>query len=234
MLTATHPAMQYINMACPFTGVSNRTMPPTTPARDASTPPSSRSSGSFLTDNYNRGGAARARHRQRRRLPVAPRRHRRQWEYPTRAPAVAAAPATSCTYHYVDLQSGRPALRARAQTGDSNTARGTSSSVSDRGVMMTVPWPIVAADRPPRAGDRLVPQRRHLPRAARRVDRVRPARTARAATTPVKGRHNVPVLGWLVLRGRCASCRAPISARYPLVEAGHRARCSSRSPCASG
>jgi leader peptidase (prepilin peptidase)/N-methyltransferase len=29
---------------------------------------------------------------------------------------------------------------------------------------------------------------------------------------------NVPVLSWLVLRGRCASCRAPISVRYPLVE----------------
>lgn len=30
---------------------------------------------------------------------------------------------------------------------------------------------------------------------------------------------NVPVLSWLVLRGRCRSCRAPISARYPAVEA---------------
>ena len=29
---------------------------------------------------------------------------------------------------------------------------------------------------------------------------------------------NVPVLGWLWLRGRCRSCRAPISMRYPAVE----------------
>ncbi|HZZ94058.1 MAG TPA: A24 family peptidase [Usitatibacter sp.] len=29
---------------------------------------------------------------------------------------------------------------------------------------------------------------------------------------------NVPLVSWLVLRGRCASCRTPISARYPLVE----------------
>ncbi len=29
---------------------------------------------------------------------------------------------------------------------------------------------------------------------------------------------NVPVLSWAVLRGRCRSCRAPISARYPAVE----------------
>jgi leader peptidase (prepilin peptidase)/N-methyltransferase len=32
--------------------------------------------------------------------------------------------------------------------------------------------------------------------------------------------HNLPVLGWLVLRGRCAQCRQRISARYPLVEVG--------------
>ena len=30
---------------------------------------------------------------------------------------------------------------------------------------------------------------------------------------------NVPVLAWLWLRGRCRDCRAPISVRYPLVEA---------------
>ena len=29
---------------------------------------------------------------------------------------------------------------------------------------------------------------------------------------------NVPVLSWLALRGKCAACKAPISARYPLVE----------------
>lgn len=30
--------------------------------------------------------------------------------------------------------------------------------------------------------------------------------------------HNIPLLGWLSLRGRCADCQAPISVRYPLVE----------------
>jgi len=29
---------------------------------------------------------------------------------------------------------------------------------------------------------------------------------------------NVPVLGWIFLRGRCRNCRAPISIQYPLVE----------------
>ncbi|MEV6446659.1 prepilin peptidase [Amycolatopsis sp. NPDC051716] len=36
----------------------------------------------------------------------------------------------------------------------------------------------------------------------------------------IKTRHNVPVFGWLVLRGRCAGCGARISVRYPLVEFG--------------
>jgi leader peptidase (prepilin peptidase)/N-methyltransferase len=30
---------------------------------------------------------------------------------------------------------------------------------------------------------------------------------------------NVPVISWLVLRGKCANCSAPIPARYPIVEA---------------
>lgn len=36
---------------------------------------------------------------------------------------------------------------------------------------------------------------------------------------PVRWWQNVPVLGWLALRGRCAHCRDGISVRYPLVEA---------------
>jgi len=30
---------------------------------------------------------------------------------------------------------------------------------------------------------------------------------------------NIPIISWVVLRGRCRSCAAPISFRYPLVEA---------------
>jgi leader peptidase (prepilin peptidase)/N-methyltransferase len=30
---------------------------------------------------------------------------------------------------------------------------------------------------------------------------------------------NIPIVSWLFLRGKCSSCKAPISARYPVVEA---------------
>ena len=35
---------------------------------------------------------------------------------------------------------------------------------------------------------------------------------------PVRPYDNVPVVSWLILRGRCRDCGEPISARYPLVE----------------
>jgi leader peptidase (prepilin peptidase)/N-methyltransferase len=35
----------------------------------------------------------------------------------------------------------------------------------------------------------------------------------------IRPRDNVPVLGWLLLRGKCRDCQHPISARYPVVEA---------------
>ena len=39
-----------------------------------------------------------------------------------------------------------------------------------------------------------------------------------ACNAPITAWQNIPVLSWLMLRGRCAACRNRISARYPLVE----------------
>jgi leader peptidase (prepilin peptidase)/N-methyltransferase len=44
-----------------------------------------------------------------------------------------------------------------------------------------------------------------------------PSRCPNCGTT-IRNRHNVPVLGWLVLRGKCYDCKTPISPRYPIVE----------------
>ena len=35
---------------------------------------------------------------------------------------------------------------------------------------------------------------------------------------PITALQNIPVVSWLVLRGKCASCKMPIGARYPFVE----------------
>lgn len=40
-----------------------------------------------------------------------------------------------------------------------------------------------------------------------------------ACNAPVQARDNVPVLSWLLLKGKCRNCSAPISLRYPVVEA---------------
>lgn len=61
----------------------------------------------------------------------------------------------------------------------------------------------VVAHRVPR-GETVVHGRSHCP----------------ACGATIRPRDNVPVLGWLLLRGRCRDCGAAISARYPLVEGG--------------
>lgn len=40
-----------------------------------------------------------------------------------------------------------------------------------------------------------------------------------ACQTPILARDNIPVFGWLLLRGRCRACGEAISSRYPIVEA---------------
>lgn len=37
--------------------------------------------------------------------------------------------------------------------------------------------------------------------------------------TPIAARDNIPIVSWLLLKGRCRHCKAPISSRYPAVEA---------------
>jgi leader peptidase (prepilin peptidase)/N-methyltransferase len=55
-------------------------------------------------------------------------------------------------------------------------------------------------------------------RIPRKMSLLRPRSRCPRCGTAIRARHNVPVLGWLVLGGRCRECRGPISARYPAVE----------------
>jgi leader peptidase (prepilin peptidase)/N-methyltransferase len=58
-----------------------------------------------------------------------------------------------------------------------------------------------------------------LYRVPRRESIVRPRSRCPGCHMPLADRDNVPVVSWLLLRGRCRTCAMPISVRYPLVEA---------------
>jgi leader peptidase (prepilin peptidase)/N-methyltransferase len=47
---------------------------------------------------------------------------------------------------------------------------------------------------------------------------VSPRSSCPSCGTPLKEFDNIPVISWLLLRGRCRQCQAPISVRYPVVE----------------
>lgn len=55
-------------------------------------------------------------------------------------------------------------------------------------------------------------------RVPRRESVVSPPSACPRCGAQIRPRDNVPVLGWLLLRGRCRDCGEPVSARYPLVE----------------
>jgi leader peptidase (prepilin peptidase)/N-methyltransferase len=56
-------------------------------------------------------------------------------------------------------------------------------------------------------------------RLPRGMNIVRPRSRCPACRTPIALWDNIPLLSWLLLRGKCRTCLSPISMRYPLVEA---------------
>src|SRR5437763_10045549 len=56
-------------------------------------------------------------------------------------------------------------------------------------------------------------------RVPRKLSVVRPPSHCPQCETPIRPADNVPVLSWLLLRGKCRHCGNPIAVRYPLVEA---------------
>jgi len=45
-----------------------------------------------------------------------------------------------------------------------------------------------------------------------------PASHCMSCDTPLRFYHNIPILSWLFLRGKCGFCNAPISKQYPIIE----------------
>jgi leader peptidase (prepilin peptidase) / N-methyltransferase len=62
-------------------------------------------------------------------------------------------------------------------------------------------------------------------RLPRRQSLISPGSRCPQCLTPVKPYDNVPVVSFILLRGRCRSCSAPIPLRYPIVEALTAALC---------
>src|SRR6478752_5830930 len=50
---------------------------------------------------------------------------------------------------------------------------------------------------------------------------VRPPSKCPQCETEILTRDNIPVISWLLLKGKCRSCGEPIPAGYPLVELGN-------------
>ncbi|MGD9794049.1 MAG: prepilin peptidase [Acidimicrobiia bacterium] len=46
----------------------------------------------------------------------------------------------------------------------------------------------------------------------------RPPSACPSCNTPIKPYDNIPVLSWVLLRGKCRQCNGEISVRYPMVE----------------
>ena len=55
-------------------------------------------------------------------------------------------------------------------------------------------------------------------RVPRKESVVAPRSRCPGCGTELAARDNVPVLSWLVLRGKCRTCKMPISVRYPIIE----------------
>jgi leader peptidase (prepilin peptidase)/N-methyltransferase len=55
-------------------------------------------------------------------------------------------------------------------------------------------------------------------RIPKRESIIFPASKCQQCGTPLKWYHNIPVLSWLFLGGKCAFCGEPISKQYPVVE----------------
>ena len=131
VLNAAHPALQYVNMACPFTGVSNKNNAAynSCPRRiDAAV---FALSGSFLTDNYLRGGALGQ-------LTINGGLYQSfrgangiQWQYSTSDP-IRPSSGYKLNYNYVNLQVGRLPYAPPTKTG-TTTKMWNIVSISETG-----------------------------------------------------------------------------------------------------
>lgn len=80
--------------------------------------------------------------------------------------------------------------------------------------------PAAAASASPGDASIAAPRAAGEPHSAREpFNLVVPRSACPACQAPIRAWQNIPIVSWLLLRGRCAACGARISVRYPLIEA---------------
>jgi len=88
-------------------------------------------------------------------------------------------------------------------------------------VMMNRSWQEQAADIIDEAvnDDELMERvRLKLPTYPSPFNLVKPNSTCPSCGTAIKPWHNIPIVGYLLIRGKCAECQVTVSARYPIIE----------------
>jgi leader peptidase (prepilin peptidase) / N-methyltransferase len=87
-------------------------------------------------------------------------------------------------------------------------------------IMLERDWRAQAAEFLPSAGDAAatVPAVEAAQATPERFSLSTPRSACPACKAPIAAWQNIPVVSWLMLRGRCASCKTQISVRYPVVE----------------
>lgn len=60
--------------------------------------------------------------------------------------------------------------------------------------------------------------RKHLPRSTEKFNLLFPGSRCPSCGSAIKPWHNIPVVGYFLIGGKCANCEANISLRYPIVE----------------
>jgi leader peptidase (prepilin peptidase)/N-methyltransferase len=84
--------------------------------------------------------------------------------------------------------------------------------------MMDRAWRAEYAEITAESGETPAPAAAAEPKPPERFNLLVPPSTCPRCKRPIRALENIPVVSWLVLGGRCAGCKAPISKRYPLVE----------------
>jgi leader peptidase (prepilin peptidase)/N-methyltransferase len=82
-------------------------------------------------------------------------------------------------------------------------------------IMLEREWRAQASELLPAAGDAAMTAPAVTPE---RFTLSTPRSACPACKTPIKSWQNIPLISWVLLRGRCASCTVKISVRYPLIE----------------